>query len=65
MKEELKRHAYSFAKTYITALIAIALFASSKGVDIFTVAFIVPALKASLITVLRNVYKGMTEGTKE
>lgn len=59
--ELIKKHAYSFAKTYVAAFLAIAFFADGQGVDVFTVAFLIPAAKASLITSLRNVYKFVTE----
>lgn len=59
--ELVVKHLTSFAKTYIAAFLAIAFFADGQGVDVFTVAFIVPAAKASLITALRNVYKFFTE----
>jgi len=52
---------YSFLKTYITVLLAIIVFADQSGVDIFTSAFIVSAVKASTISVIRNVYKAITE----
>lgn len=60
-KETFNRHAYSFAKTFVTAFLAIAFFADQQGQDIFTVAFLATASKASLIAVMRNVYKLLSE----
>jgi hypothetical protein len=59
--ELLKKHVPSFLKTYVAAFLAIVFFADSTGVDVFTLAFLVPAAKASLITTLRTVYKLFTE----
>jgi hypothetical protein len=52
---------YSFLKTYLTVFLGIALFADQAGTDIFTSAFLITAGKASLVSVLRNVYKLLTE----
>lgn len=60
-KEMVKKHVPSFIKTYIAAFLAIVFFADQQGQDVFALAFIVPAAKASLITALRNVYKFVTE----
>lgn len=59
--ELLKKHVPSFIKTYVAAFLAIVFFADSQGTDVFTLAFLIPAAKASLITSLRNVYKFFTE----
>ena len=60
-KELIKQHAYSFAKTYVTVFLGIMLFAEQSGVDVFSLAFLIPAIKASLLSVLRTVYKLLTE----
>jgi len=52
---------YSFLKTYCTVFLGILFFADSNGVDIFAAAFLISAAKASFISVLRNVYKILTE----
>ena len=59
--EKAKAHLYSFAKTYVTVLLGIMFFSDKQGVDVLTLAFLVPAMKASLIATLRNVYKLLTE----
>lgn len=64
-KELLKKHVPSFLKTYIAAFLAIMFFADSQGIDVFTLAFLIPASKASLLTSLRNVYKFVTEDVPE
>lgn len=58
---ELGRQIYSFVKTFVAAFLAIALYANQEGIDVFTLAFIIPAMKSSTIVVLRNVYKLVTE----
>ena len=63
-KEKIKMHAYSFAKTYFTVLLGIMFFADNQGVDVLTMAFMVPAMKSSFISVLRNIYKLLTEKGK-
>mgnify|MGYP006921324670 CR=1 FL=1 len=60
-KEQIKTQVYSFLKTYITVFIGIALFADQQGVDIFSIAFLISASKASLLSVIRNIYKLLTE----
>ena len=60
------RHLKSFAKTYLTVFLTLYLrdiVAGSEGgdIDIFDMAVIIPALKWSFISVLRNVYKLLTE----
>ena len=60
-KEKIKMHLYSFAKTYFTVLLGIIFFADNQGVDVFTWVFMLSAMKSSLIAVLRNVYKLLTE----
>lgn len=59
--EIVKEQIYSFIKSYLTALLTIAYFADANGIDIFTVGFIVSSAKASLLVVIRNVYKLVTE----
>jgi len=61
LQTQTGRHIYSFAKTFVVAFLAIGLFADSQGQDIFELAFIVGALKASSIVVFRNIYKILTE----
>lgn len=65
LNELLKKHVPSFLKTYVAAFLAIMFFADNQGVDVFTIAFLIPAAKASLITSLRNVYKFVTEDVPE
>lgn len=60
-REKVKAHLYSFAKTYVTVLLGIMYFSDRQGVDVFTLVFLVPAMKSSLIATLRNVYKILTE----
>lgn len=60
--EVIKKHVYSFVKSYVVAFLAIAFYANDTGVDVFTMAFLVPAAKSSLLVALRNVYKFITEG---
>lgn len=64
-KEIFIKHAKSFIKTYVAAFLAIVFFADQQGQDVFTLAFALPAAKASLITALRNVYKFVTEDVPE
>lgn len=52
---------YSFIKTYITIFIGIVVFAESQGTDVYTLAFLIAASKVSLVSLLRNVYKLLTE----
>ena len=54
-------HVYSFVKTFVAAFIAIAYFADQQGQDIFNTVFLIGACKASVIVVIRNVYKLITE----
>jgi hypothetical protein len=52
---------YSFVKTFIVAFLAIAVFADSQNQDIFNTFFLIGALKASTLVVIRNIYKLLTE----
>jgi hypothetical protein len=52
---------YSFVKTYFTVFFGIVLFAHESGVNIFTKEFILSALMTSLVSVIRNIYKFLTE----
>lgn len=61
LKTKTGQQIYSFIKTYITLLLGIVVFADSQGIDIFTSAFLVSSMKASLLAVLRNAYKLATE----
>jgi hypothetical protein len=63
-KELLKQHLYSFLKTYITVFLAIVIYADQSGTDVFTLAFLFPALKSSLLAVIRTVYKLLTENNQ-
>jgi len=60
-KERIKMQLYSFVKTYVTVLLALMFFADNQGVDVLTMAFMMPAMKSSFIAVLRNIYKLLTE----
>lgn len=61
LKTKLGIQLYSFAKTFVVAFLAIALFADQQGQDIFTVIFAVEAIKASALVIIRNLYKLLTE----
>lgn len=52
---------YSFVKTYIVVFISICYFAIDNGTDIFTLSFMVAAIKTSALSVIRNIYKLATE----
>ena len=56
-----KTHLYSFAKTYITVFVGIWLFGFEQRIDVFAAPFILDAAKVSLVSVVRNVYKLITE----
>lgn len=60
-KKELKTQIYSFLKTYLTVFLGIMLFASGEGKEVFEISFLIITAKASLIAVLRNIYKILTE----
>ncbi|MEK7550087.1 MAG: hypothetical protein AAB519_03865 [Patescibacteria group bacterium] len=57
----IAKHVKSFVKTYVTAFLAITLFAYDQGTDIFTLVFLLAGAKVSFIAALRNVYKFLTE----
>ena len=57
----LGRHIYSFLKTYCVVFLGILVAAEAAGTDVFQTAFLVTAAKSSVIAVLRNIYKLLTE----
>lgn len=60
-KQQLTTHAYSFLKTYITVFLTLYLYGVENGKDMFDLFFIAEAAKFSLLSVIRNVYKMLTE----
>lgn len=60
-KETLLTHAYSFAKTFVTVFLGIYIFGLEQNQEVFTTAFLLSASKASLASVIRNIYKLITE----
>ena len=58
LKNKIKTQAYSFAKTYVTVFLAVILTDTTKWNDF---AFIKSALLVSLVSVVRNFYKLLTE----
>ena len=71
MSDKLKMHLYSFAKTYVTvalgSYLALTGFAEQMNLDqvaeldLTEMTYVVISLKAGLISVLRNLYKLLTE----
>lgn len=61
LQEFFEKHVPSFVKTYVVVFLGVVFYADSTGVDVFTLAFLVPALKASLLTALRTLYKFVVE----
>lgn len=61
LSTKIGQQIYSFIKTYITVFIGIIIFAHENGVDIFNFGFILSSASASFISVLRNIYKLLTE----
>jgi len=61
-KELIYRHCYSFVKTFLTVFLAFYLAGiSENGKKLFDLAFIGFCAKWSVISVLRNLYKLLTE----
>lgn len=61
MSKELKIQLYSFAKTYITVFLGLYLYGVEGGKDMFDLIFIGEIAKFSLLSVIRNIYKLLTE----
>lgn len=61
MNPLFKRHLKSFATTYAAVFIGIIVFADQSGTDVFQVPFLIAAAKTSLLAVLKNLYKLLTE----
>ena len=60
-KKQMIAHLYSFAKTYATVFIGIWLFGVEQNQAVYSVAFLLAAAQASLVSVVRNLYKLLTE----
>lgn len=65
MTEEQKQlilmHVYSFSKTFITVFIGVWIFGVEQKQDVWSVSFLLADAQASLVSVVRNVYKLLTE----
>jgi len=55
------RHIYSFLKTYVVVFLGIFLAGCADGLSCLTGVFLLQTAKISLISVLRNIYKLLTE----
>jgi len=60
-KLHFKTQAYSFVKTYATVFLGIFLYGYDQQMDVFSTAFLLDAAKVSLIALLRNAFKWLTE----
>lgn len=61
-KSKQWEHVYSFLKTYFTAFLTVYLYGvEQQGKDPLDLAFIIIVAKFALISVLRNLYKYLTE----
>jgi len=61
IKEAIVRHLHSFAKTYVVVFLGILLAGCADGASCLTGVFLIQTAKISLISVLRNIYKLLTE----
>lgn len=60
-KETMHMQVYSFVKTYAVVFLTVYLYGVENGKDMFDLLFIAEAAKFSLLSVIRNVYKMLTE----
>lgn len=56
-----KEQIYSFVKTYFTVFLALYLYGIENGKEMFDTIFILEIAKVSLLSVIRNIYKILTE----
>lgn len=65
-KEKLYRQFYSFIKTYLTVFLALYLFGiDSQNREMFDLLFISEIAKYSLLSLIRNFYKLITENEQD
>ena len=65
MKYLIEKHAKSFAKTFVTVFIGVWLFGTEQGMDVWSAPFLIDTAQVSLVAVVRNIFKFLTENDIE